>query len=80
MHFELKVVRGEISECWHTGKDLKVLRGNDYRPCGLVSKVLPLYRLVPRLTEGSRLSVLLDGVRISRSSSITSAIPHQVEP
>lgn len=49
-HFELKVVRGDISECWHTGKDLKVLRGNDYRPyrlVSLVSKVLPLYQLVP---------------------------------
>lgn len=51
-------------------------RGNNYRSCCVVTAVLPLYPLVARVTEGSCLSVLLEGIEPSRSSSITSAIPH----
>lgn len=51
-------------------------RGNNYRSYHVVTAVLPLYPLVPQVTEGSCILVLLEGIETSRSSSVTSAIPH----
>lgn len=55
---------------------LRGRRGKNYSFYHVVTAVLPLYSLVPRVTEGSCLLVLLEGIETSRSSSVTSAIPH----
>lgn len=48
-------------------------RGNNYRSWCVVTAVLPLCPLVPRVTEGSCPLVQLEGTENSR---ITSAMPH----